>query len=89
MNTDVDIPVSSVRQFISTGHDVHFLDGGGSVQHSDSEAKIRFMELGNVYFMEKQMSDVYDGGHAESGVDRPAHKRCSPASLCYNSAYLN
>ena len=45
VNMDVDIPVVSVRQFIGTGHDVHFLEGGGYVEHRDSGAQIRFMEL--------------------------------------------
>ena len=71
-NMDVDIPVVSVRQFISSGHDVHFLEGGGFVKHRDSGLKIRFMELGGVYFSKMKLHECYDGGHADSGFARPA-----------------
>ena len=72
VNMDVDIPAVSVRQFISSGHDVHFLEGGGFVQHRDSGAKIRFMELGGVYFLKMKLHECYDGGHVDSGFARPA-----------------
>ena len=35
VDMDVDIRVASVRQFISTGHDVRFMEGGGLVQHRE------------------------------------------------------
>ena len=58
VNMDVDIPVVSVRQFIGTGHDVHVLEGGGYVEHRDSGAKIRYMELGGIYFLKMRVNDA-------------------------------
>ena len=75
VNMDVDIPVVSVRQFIGTGHDVHFIEGGGYVEHRNSGAKIRFMELGGVYFLKMRMNDAWtsaDGGtRLDLGFARP------------------
>ena len=66
---DVDIPVVSVRQFIGTGHDVHFLEGGGYVEHRDSGAKIRFMELGGVYFLKMRMNDAWTSADGNPRLD--------------------
>ena len=64
-----------MRQFIGTGHDVHFLEGGGFVEHRESGSKIRFMELGGVYFLKMRMKEVWtsnDGtARAELGFVRP------------------
>ena len=57
VNMDVGIPVISMRQFMSTGHDVRFLEGGGFVQHRDSGTKVRFMELGGVYFQKMKLHE--------------------------------
>lgn len=63
VNMDVSIPVASVRQFISTGHDVNFVRGGCCVQHRESGSKIRVMELDGVFFMKMLMKHV--GPHSE------------------------
>ena len=75
VNMDVDIPVASVRQFISTGPDVRFMEGGGSVQHRESGSKISFMELGGVYFLKMRLKDsgpsYVSSGKATAGFARP------------------
>ena len=75
VNMDVDIPVASVRQFISTGHDVRFMEGGGFVQHRETGSKISFMELGGVYFLKMRMKDLgpsyVSSTKATAGFARP------------------
>ena len=64
--------MASMRKFISSGNRVHFQESGGCIEHRESGAKLRFLELGSVYFLKLRLQPPCDAGHIESGFARQA-----------------
>ena len=50
-NMKVDVPIASVRKFVKSGNDVAFYEGGGCIVNRESKEKVKFVELGGVYFL--------------------------------------
>ena len=49
-NMQVEVPIASVRKFVKSGNDVAFYEGGGCIVNRESKDKVKFVELGGVYF---------------------------------------
>ena len=55
-NMKVDVPIASVRKFVKSGNDVAFYEGGGCIVNRESKEKVKFDELGGVYFLKVRVN---------------------------------
>ena len=49
--TAMNVPVCSVRKFVKDGYNVSFFPGGGTIENRETKQKMKFVELGGVYFL--------------------------------------
>ena len=71
-NMKVDVPVASVRTFVRSGNDVEFFEGGGIVRNRENGAKLPFLEMGRVYFLQLQIKPPKNSKWAdEMNMDSP------------------
>ena len=71
-NMKVDVPVASVRTFVRSGNDVEFFEGGGIVRNRENGAKLPFIEMGGVYFLQLKIKPPKNSKWAdEMNMDSP------------------
>ena len=70
-NTQVDVPIASVKRFVKSGNDVAFWAGGGCIANRDCKERGRFVDFGGVSFLKARVR----AEQSQLGFARPVRKR--------------